>query len=176
MKTKYQLSNEEQNLFKMSIIGTKKLKQDTFVHYFQPKKQQKKQHINLLKKKITANYYFSNENYPQLNDEGPTRYIRQDTANFKIKKLRCGDYLPDIFLDLHGLNQRQAKQELAAMLIVCKHEHINCANVIHGYGKHILKQQIPLWLAQHPDILAFHQAPKKWGGAAALLVLIALEE
>jgi DNA-nicking Smr family endonuclease len=26
--------------------------------------------------------------------------------------------------------------------------------------KHILKQQTPLWLAQHPHIMAFHQAPK----------------
>ncbi|WP_367680165.1 endonuclease SmrB [Candidatus Fukatsuia anoeciicola] len=176
MKKKYQLSDEEQHLFKMSIIGTKKLKQDTFMDYFKPQKQHKKQYINLLQKKIATNYYFFDEYYTQLNNKDLTSYIRQDTANFKIKKLRCGDYLPDIFLDLHGLTQRQAKQELAAMLIVCKHERIHCANVIHGYGKHILKQQIPLWLAQHPDILAFHQAPKKWGGDAALLVLIALEK
>ena len=43
---------------------------------------------------------------------------------------------------------------------------------MHGHGKHILKQQTPLWLAQHPDVIAFHQAPKEWGGDAALLVLV----
>jgi DNA-nicking Smr family endonuclease len=34
-----------------------------------------------------------------------------------------------------------------------------CACVMHGHGN-ILKQQTPLWLAQHPHIMAFHQAPK----------------
>ncbi|MER1720864.1 endonuclease SmrB, partial [Proteus terrae] len=27
-------------------------------------------------------------------------------------------------------------------------------------------------LAQHTDVIAFHQAPKEWGGDAALLVLV----
>jgi len=47
---------------------------------------------------------------------------------------------------------------------------------MHGHGKHILKQQTPLWLAQHPDVLAFHQAPKELGGTASLLVLIELDD
>ena len=46
---------------------------------------------------------------------------------------------------------------------------------MHGHGKHILKQQTPLWLAQHPDVLAFHQ-PKEWGGNAAILLLVELAE
>ena len=50
------------------------------------------------------------------------------------------------------------------------------ACVMHGHGKHILKQQTPLWLAQHPHVMAFHQAPKEYGGDAALLVLIEVEE
>ena len=47
---------------------------------------------------------------------------------------------------------------------------------MHGHGKHILKQQTPLWLAQHPHVMAFHQAPKEYGGDAALLVLIEVDE
>ncbi|HFX4694346.1 TPA: Smr/MutS family protein, partial [Escherichia coli] len=39
-----------------------------------------------------------------------------------------------------------------------------------------LKQQTPLWLAQHPHVMAFHQAPKEYGGDAALLVLIEVDE
>ena len=34
--------------------------------------------------------------------------------------------------------------------------------------------QLPL--AQHPHIMAFHQAPKEYGGDAALLILIEVEE
>ncbi len=43
-------------------------------------------------------------------------------------------------------------------------------------GKHILKKQVPLWLAQHPDILAFHQAPLEFGGQGALSVLVELAD
>jgi DNA-nicking Smr family endonuclease len=46
---------------------------------------------------------------------------------------------------------------------------------MHGHGKHILKQRLPMWLAQHPQVLAFHQATRAWGGNAALLVLLRVE-
>lgn len=72
--------------------------------------------------------------------------------------------------------QLQAKQELGALIAACRREHVFCACVMHGHGKHILKQQTPLWLAQHPHVMAFHQAPKEYGGDAALLVLIEVEE
>ena len=47
---------------------------------------------------------------------------------------------------------------------------------MHGIGKYILKQKAPMWLAQHPDVMAFHQAPLEFGGAGALLVLIDIPE
>ena len=77
---------------------------------------------------------------------------------------------------IYGLTQLQAKQELGALIAACRREHVFCACVMHGHGKHILKQQTPLWLAQHPHVMAFHQAPKEYGGDAALLVLIEVEE
>ncbi|MGL5628054.1 MAG: Smr/MutS family protein, partial [Plesiomonas shigelloides] len=43
-------------------------------------------------------------------------------------------------------------------------------------GRHVLKRQTPLWLAQHPQVRAFYQAPKEWGGDAALLVLLDVVE
>ena len=62
------------------------------------------------------------------------------------------------------------------MIAACRREHVFCACVMHDHGKHILKQQTPLWLAQHPHVMAFHQAPKEYGGDAALLVLIEVDE
>ncbi len=61
------------------------------------------------------------------------------------------------------------------MIAACRREHVFCACVMHGHGKR-LKRQTPLWLAQHPHVMAFHQAPKEYGGDAALLVLIEVEE
>ncbi|TQI81485.1 DNA-nicking Smr family endonuclease [Serratia fonticola] len=176
MKNKHPLSKDELQLFRESVAGTKTLRQDTIVH---PKPKMKTKQIapqRLLQEQVDASFYFSDEFQPQLDDEGPTRYVRPGYSHYELKKLRRGDYVPDLFLDLHGLTQLQAKQELGAMIAACKREHVHCACVMHGHGKHILKQQTPLWLAQHPDVLAFHQAPKEWGGSAAVLVLVELAE
>jgi DNA-nicking Smr family endonuclease len=176
MKKRYQLADEERHLFRESIAGTKRLRQDTVK---QPKPRLKTTVLparRLLREQEDASFYFSDEFQPLLESEGPARYIRPDVSPYEVKKLRRGDYTPELFLDLHGLTQAEAKQELGALMAACRREHVHCACVMHGHGKHILKQQTPLWLAQHPDVLGFHQAPKIFGGDAALLVLIELDE
>lgn len=176
MKKKFSLSKEELTLFREAVPGTKRLKNDTILH----KPLRKPQVINspkrLLQEQVDATYYFSDEFQPMLDNEGPVRHIRPDVSHFELKKLRRGDYSPELFLDLHGLTQHEAKQELGALIAACRREHVHCACVMHGHGKNILKQQTPLWLAQHPDVEAFHQAPRELGGNAALLVLIELDD
>ena len=41
-----------------------------------------------------------------------------------------------------------------------------------GYGTFKLKKKIPRWLVQHPKVRALDQAPKEWGGEAAILILV----
>lgn len=172
MKKKTTLSEEDQALFRQLMAGTRKIKQDTIVHRPQRKKISEVPVKRLIQEQADASHYFSDEFQPLLNTEGPVKYVRPDVSHFEAKKLRRGDYSPELFLDLHGLTQLQAKQELGALIAACRREHVFCACVMHGHGKHILKQQTPLWLAQHPHVMAFHQAPKEYGGDAALLVLI----
>ncbi|OON39099.1 hypothetical protein BTJ39_15795 [Izhakiella australiensis] len=176
MSKKNPLSAEDRALFNQLVRGTTKMKQDTVLHKPAPKVSKAPSAKRLLSEQIDASHYFSDEFQPLLAAEGPVRYVRADVDAYELKKLRRGDYAPEIFLDLHGLTQLQAKQELGALIAACRREHLFCASVMHGHGKHILKQQTPLWLAQHPDVCAFHQAPKMFGGDAALLVLIELEE
>ncbi|MBA0217405.1 endonuclease SmrB [Pectobacterium brasiliense] len=175
MSNKYSLNDDELQLFRTSITGTKKLRQDTYTHKPLRKKLGELPAKRVLQEQVDASFYFSDEFQPQLDAEGPTRYVRPGASHYELKKLRRGDYSPELFLDLHGLTQLQAKKELGALLAACRREHVYCTCVMHGHGKHILKQQTPLWLAQHPDVLAFHQAPKEFGGNAALLILVALE-
>ncbi|EKY3199479.1 endonuclease SmrB [Cronobacter turicensis] len=176
MKKKPSLSEEEKSLFRALMSGTRELKQDTIVHSPARKKLREVPPKRLLQEQVDASHYFSDEFQPLLNSDGPMRYVRPGVDHFELKKLRRGDYSPELFLDLHGLTQMQAKQELGALIAACRREHVFCACVMHGHGKHILKQQTPLWLAQHPHVMAFHQAPKEYGGDAALLVLIEVEE
>ena len=176
MKKSSPLSSEDESLFRGLMTDTKKLTQDTIVHRTVRKKVTEVPVKRLLQEQVDASHYFSDEFQPRLATEGPTRYVRDDVSHFELKKIRRGDYSPDLFLDLHGLTQQQAKQELGALIAACRREHVFCACVMHGHGKHILKQQTPLWLAQHPYVMAFHQAPKTYGGGAALLVLVDVEE
>ncbi|CUR53832.1 UPF0115 protein YfcN [Serratia symbiotica] len=167
------LNKNEQKLFKKTVSDIKKINQDCFSTYLLKPKIKKNTTYHIIKEQINSNYYFSDEYQPFL-EENPIRYIQPGNKFFELKKLQRGDYSPDFFLDLHGLTKKQAKLELSALLVACKRENVYCACVMHGYGKYILKKQTPLWLAQHPDILAFHQAPKIWGGNAAILLLVKL--
>ncbi|NQY48280.1 MAG: endonuclease SmrB [Colwellia sp.] len=123
-----------------------------------------------------AQFHFSDEFEPNLNKQGPMKYVREGVDSFEVKNLRRGHYRPDLILDLHGLDQHQAKKELAALLYACQKEHAQCICIVHGIGSHILKNKVPHWLVQHPDVMAFHQAPLEWGGNGAILALIELKD
>lgn len=165
---------EESLLFRDAVKGTRKIRQDTIRADLRPVKQ--KRELRESREKLGVGHFFSDEYQPHLDEDGPTRYVRDDVSKFELKKLKRGIYPPEIYLDLHGMNQNQAKQELAALLTLCQKENVHVASVMHGIGKHILKQRIPSWLAQHPNVRAFHQAPREWGGDSAILVLLDIEE
>ncbi|WP_250206224.1 endonuclease SmrB, partial [Escherichia coli] len=137
MKKKTTLSEEDQALFRQLMAGTRKIKQDTIVHRPQRKKISEVPVKRLIQEQADASHYFSDEFQPLLNTEGPVKYVRPDVSHFEAKKLRRGDYSPELFLDLHGLTQLQAKQELGALIAACRREHVFCACVMHGHGKHI---------------------------------------
>lgn len=168
-------ANDDFALFHEAVKGVKKLSQDTITQ--SPNRNPKQKEIRRHSREASdTHFYFSDEFVPLLSEEGPTRYARSDISKYEVKKLRRGVYSPDVFLDMHGMTQQQAKRELGAMIAYCLKEKVHCACVQHGIGKHILKQKVPLWLAQHPDVLAFHQAPLELGGNGALLVLLAIPD
>lgn len=177
MSKKISVSDDELAMFRDAVKGAKKLTQDTI----NPPQRQKaltgqKNAQKQSREAVDHSFYFSDEFEPLLKEEGPTQYARGDVSKYEVKRLRRGVYVPDVFLDMHGMTQQEAKRELGAMIATCLKEDIACACVMHGIGKHILKQKAPLWLAQHPDVLAFHQAPLEFGGNGALLVLLDIPE
>ncbi len=160
----------DENLFKQAMQGVKPFAQN---HYVPPRKEKvKKQYLRDVRETEDALFFFSDEYEPLLNDEEKVKYLRAGEDSHLLKQLRRGDFSPQIFLDLHGLTQKDAKLELASLLLACEREHLYCASIMTGYGTFTLKRQIPRWLVQHPKVRALHQAPKEWGGDAAILVLL----
>lgn len=139
MSKKENLNADDRALFRGLMTGTRKLTQDTIVHKPPRKKISEVPQKRLLSEQMDNSHYFSDEFQPLLATEGAVRYVRSDVDHYELKKLRRGDYSPEIFLDLHGLTQKQAKEELGALIAACRREHIFCASVMHGHGKHVLK-------------------------------------
>jgi len=170
---------DEKQLFAEAVGQVKPLLNDTVrlikSGYKSNTSQKNDQAYNKANKAI-AQFHFSDEFEPNLNKQGPMKYVREGVDSFEVKNLRRGHYRPDLILDLHGLDQHQAKKELAALLFACQKEHAQCICVVHGIGSHILKNKVPHWLVQHPDVMAFHQAPLEWGGNGAILALIELKD
>ena len=165
------LDEEAISLFRAEMKGVKPLKQDTFVAA-RPHKKKALATIKEQREQQDTLFYFSDEYEPLLDEESAVKYLRENEDSYLLKQLRRGDFSPEIFLDLHGLTREQAKLELAALIQTCEKEHLYCASVMTGYGTYTLKRQIPRWLVQHPKVRALHQAPKEWGGEAAILILI----
>jgi len=176
-------TDSDNNVFQQAVGKVKPLKVDT-IHF--AKKVSKPKSCSGVKNslpsfrqnknKALAQFHFSDEFEPNLNTQGPMKYVRADVNSFEAKNLRRGIYSPDLILDLHGLDQHQSKQEIAALLYACQKEHAQCVCIIHGLGSRVLKNKVPHWLVQHPDVMAFHQAPLEWGGNGALLALIELKD
>ncbi|WP_026375515.1 endonuclease SmrB [Aestuariibacter salexigens] len=124
-------------------------------------------------KQSHAAFQFSDQYEAHFDEQGPLRFVKPGESSHEVKRLRRGEYPPDLILDLHGLNRETAKAEVAELIYAAKKEHCHCVCIVHGIGSKILKSAVPNWLVQHPDVLGFHQAPLEWGGKGALLVLIA---
>ncbi len=170
-------SDDDFSIFRQSVQVDRRIRHDQHLHVRKKPKQRSFNSAtdpNNLRQQ-QAEFYFS-ETYRAHFPDGPMRFCAEGESPHLLKQLRRGDYPPELMLDLHGLTQRSAQREIAALLRACQHQHIDCCAIMSGHGKGILKENLPHWLVQHPAIRAFHQAPKTWGGDAAILVLVKLNE
>ncbi|MCW5197604.1 endonuclease SmrB [Buchnera aphidicola] len=165
------LKSKEKFFFREYFKEAKKMIQDTIYHvknnvyFFSRKKRIKYQ------ERLHSNYFSCSTIKNKFNKD-PLYYCRYDFNKKNLNKLKKGYYVPEVLLDVHGFNQDQTKKELGKLIYFCIQKKINCINIMHGYGKKILKKNIPIWLSRHPNVIAFHQAPKILGYDAAILVLI----
>lgn len=108
----------------------------------------------------------------------PTSFLRAGLSNMTLRKLRRGLWPVRDEVDLHGLTSDEARRILAGFLNHALGNHYRCVNVIHGKGwraeggEGILKIRVRHWLTQHPQVLAFCEAPVHAGGGGAVWVLL----
>jgi len=95
-----------------------------------------------------------------------------------VRRLRRGLIPVEDELDLHGLTQSAARDQLAHFIAASREAGCRCVRVIHGKGYRsgargpILKVAVNLWLRRHLDVMAFTSAKAIDGGTGALYVLL----
>lgn len=105
-------------------------------------------------------------------------YLSNGLSKNDLRKLkRTGDAIQSK-LDLHGHNLEKSRELLLNFINRVAQRGLRCVLVIHGKGKNsrngeaVLRKYSRKWLSQHPNVLAYCDAPEKEGGNGAALVLL----
>jgi DNA-nicking Smr family endonuclease len=96
------------------------------------------------------------------------------------ERLRRGQLPIEGKLDLHGLTQEEAHDQLGGFIAISQKQGRRCILVVTGKGMWregagILRENVPRWLNERPNrtrVLAIAQAQPQHGGAGALYVLL----
>jgi DNA-nicking Smr family endonuclease len=162
---------EDSQLFRQSIAGAKPISQDKIPPVAAVSKQKRRADVSATPQTSDL-FYFSDQYEGYLHQGGSHSFVQAGDDAHLSGRLKRGEFQPQVILDLHGLTSAEAKVELAGLLAYCEQKHLNCACVVHGKGLGILAKKVPNWLIQHPNVRAFHTAPKSWGKHGALLLLL----
>jgi DNA-nicking Smr family endonuclease len=114
----------------------------------------------------------------EVTGEGALSFQRAGVRTQVMRRLRRGLYPIDDELDLHGLNQTAARNQLADFIARSRDGGSRCVRIVHGKGYRsgargpVLKTAVNLWLRRHSDVMGFVSARTIDGGAGAVYVLL----
>jgi DNA-nicking Smr family endonuclease len=115
---------------------------------------------------------------PPLASGDASLFARPGVADATLRKLRRGQYRVQGELDLHGLTQAQARQQLREFLSAALQGNAHCVRIVHGKGLRsgakgpVLRQLVNGVLRRTERVLAFASARPVDGGTGALYVLL----
>ena len=129
------------------------------------------------------------ENKPVISVQKDVQQVRStEMDKRRFDQLRKGKIAIEATLDLHGLNQAQARAGLIRFVSTSYQQSKRCILVITGKGKSqktsdeffdsdkgVLKRQLPFWLNEpecKPYVLKHVQAVQKHGGGGAFYIYL----
>ncbi len=99
-----------------------------------------------------------------------------------FRKLRQGKYPIDARLDLHRMTIEKAREMVFSFISDCMKYDLRTVLILPGKGDRnvedpaLLKSYLIHWLPQLEDVMAYHTAQPKDGGAGAMYVLLRKSE
>lgn len=171
---------DEEDIFQKEMQGVKPLKQDKKI--LQPPHSKTLSNTAVLRKhaehggKTSLNYLDLDHITPVAPNDiiGAKKPGVQDGV---YKKLRQGKYSVQSQLDLHRATVKEAQHQVLNYIQQSTIHNYRCVLITHGKGVQSktpgrIKSYVNHWLQQIPEVLAFHSAQPKDGGAGAVYVLL----
>ncbi|WP_092994097.1 Smr/MutS family protein [Thiohalomonas denitrificans] len=177
MASKYQITEEEQALFRETVRDAVPLCDDRVSPYRQrprPHPQQQERDDREVLRDLLSDPL----DPADLETGDELLFARAGLQHTVTRKLRRGHYSIRAELDLHGLTSKEARQAVVEFLADCHRQDIRCVRIIHGKGngsmnrEPILKRKVAHWLRQREDVLAYASATPTDGGTGAVYVLL----
>jgi DNA-nicking Smr family endonuclease len=130
---------------------------------------------------IDSNYLSEEHAPPPVGAYDVIGFVRPGVQHGVYGKLRRGRYQPDALLDLHRMTVAQARVEVWGFLREAFACQMRTVMILHGKGDRsprgpVLKSFVAQWLKHIPEVLAYHSAQPRHGGAGALYVLLKKSE
>ena len=177
MAKKRQLTEQEKNILRQAMVGTKPLthrkKRTKLLPAVSAQAKFKTPQTN---KKHEDFKFDESESLEMVDGEKSISYKQASISNKTLRKLQKGQYNIEGILDLHGMTIEQALKATNSFLQTCLHEHILAVLIIHGKGHHSelpqLKNKLNHWLRKIDVVLAFCSALPRQGGNGALYLLL----
>ncbi|MDP1601932.1 MAG: Smr/MutS family protein [Legionella sp.] len=174
------LSEEDKALFRKVTDSVKPLKKSKIIAP-RAKPRAALSHKPARVTKIPVNtqplIHLSNFYTNEVDAQSVLSFCRHSIPGKRLRELKQGRIPWESRLDLHGLRQDDAELSLVRFIMEKIALHQRCLLIIHGKGSPhgeapVLKNLVNHWLRQIPQVLAFHSALPKEGGAGALYVLL----
>ncbi len=170
------LSDEDKALFRETMRSVKPLdksKQVSFKKKPPPARVRPREPVET----TTVDYNLSNYSPEEVGSNNLMSYGHQNIPSKRFRELKSGQIPWQARLDLHGYQLESASDALCRFVERQMSLENRCILIIHGKGGRsgetpILKNQVNNWLRQLPQVLAFHSALPRDGGAGALYVLL----
>jgi len=98
-----------------------------------------------------------------------------------MRRLKRGEFSVQDYIDLHGLNKKEAEAVVSEFIIKSYQRGMRCVLIVHGRGlgsvdhQPAIKRELPVWFRRgmlKRIVLAFVTARPCDGGAGALYVLL----
>jgi DNA-nicking Smr family endonuclease len=171
------ISQEDRDLFRQAVAGTRPLKHDKVEDYRPPRSP------HPVKRDTGAGESFQDMLSDEMDLEAVSAadellFQRPGLQSTVMRKLRRGQFPCEAELDLHGLRIDDARSTVARFLDQAVQHGQRCIRIVHGKGygssdaQPVLKNKINTWLRQRPEVLAFCSARPADGGTGAVYILL----